>query len=217
MTGLSTATLLLVTLLIPGALFIWGFERIAGRYGIGLKDRALRLMGASAVLLTLFAWPLYSGYTNYWNTFTNQETPPWYFWFFPVLYTVGPGILGISAGHAWKQDWPGVRLLIGKNRAPSAWDHLFQDRTTGGIRCKLKCGTWIAGIFDEQNGSSPYASGHPDPQELYLPTMIWIDPDTGEILTDDNHPVEFDVGVLLRGEDIQFLEFEKLPEDTNGP
>ena len=48
--------------------------------------------------------------------------------------------------------------------------------------------------------------------------MVWTDPDNGEIFTDDGGlPIEFDVGVLLRWEDIEFLEFQELQEDTNGP
>lgn len=34
--------------LLPGALYVWAFERQAGRYGIGLSDRVLRFVGGSA-------------------------------------------------------------------------------------------------------------------------------------------------------------------------
>ena len=219
MAGLSTTAILLVAFLIPGAVFVWSFERPAGRYGIGLKDRALRLMAASAVLLTLFARPIYVTYINYWDDILKRQPLPERLWLFPLLYFGIPWAAGSLLGRGWKNDWPGVRWLLGRNRAPSAWDHVFQDRTTGGIRCKLKTGTWIAGIYDHEKGSSqPYASGHPDPPDLFLPTMVWTDPDNGEIFTDDGGlPIEFDVGVLLRWEDIEFLEFQELQEDTNGP
>ena len=59
MTGLGAATLTLIVLLLPGAMCSWMFERLAGRFGIGLKDRALRFMGVSAVLLAFAAWPQY--------------------------------------------------------------------------------------------------------------------------------------------------------------
>ena len=212
MAGLGTTALLLVAFLIPGAVFVWSFERPAGRYGIGLKDRALRLMAASSVLLTLFARPIYVTYINYWDDILNRQPLPDRLWLFPLLYFSIPWAAGSLLGWGWKNEWPGVRQLLGRNRAPSAWDHVFQDRTTAGVRCKLKTGTWIAGIYDHEKGrSQPYASGHPDPPDLFLPTMVWTDSDTGEIFTDDSGlPIEFDVGVLLRWEDIEFLEFQEL-------
>lgn len=33
--------------ILPGALYVWGFERIVGNWGIGLSDRLLRFLGAS--------------------------------------------------------------------------------------------------------------------------------------------------------------------------
>lgn len=72
MTGLGTATLVLIALL-PGALFVWSFERWAGRFGIGLQDRALRFVGGSAVVLSIAAWPLYWLYANYWDSLATRQ------------------------------------------------------------------------------------------------------------------------------------------------
>ena len=214
MTGLNAAALVLAAL-IPGALFIWSFERPAGRFGIGLKDRALRLMGASAVLLSLFAWAPYWAYIHYWDNITNREPLPSWFWGLPILYTVIPWAAGSLLGHGWKRNWPWARFIIGEGRTPRAWDHLFQDQPAGRIHCKLKSGTWIGGVYAEANDSRPYTSGYPEPQDLYLPAMIDIDPETGQTITDEeNIPIVLDWGVLLRWEDIEFLEFERL-EDTN--
>ncbi len=216
MTGLSVATLLLAAFVIPGALYVWSFERPAGRYGIGLKDRALRLLGTSAVLLSLFAWALYWAYIEHQPTFANLKQPPWWFWIFPILYTGVPAAIGGLLGYGWKQNWSWVRFLFGRNRAPSAWDHLFQDRPAGGIRCKLKSGTWLAGIYAEVNGDRPYASGHPGPQDVYLPRTIHINRSTGGIiLNEQGNPIVLGASVLLRWEEIEFLEFIR-PEDTSG-
>lgn len=47
--------------------------------------------------------------------------------------------------------------------------------------------------------------------------MIDINPETGAVVTDeDDIPIVLDWGVLLRWEDIERLEFEMLPEETNG-
>ena len=40
--SLQMVTVFVVALL-PGAFFVWSFERNAGRYGIGLRDRAFRI------------------------------------------------------------------------------------------------------------------------------------------------------------------------------
>lgn len=215
MAGLNAATLALVALL-PGALFVWAFERQAGSFAIGLKDRTLRLLGASAILLAITSGLLYWAYITYWETFANRQLPPWWVWSLPIFYTIGPGLIGGLLGYGWKQDWPGVRFLIGRDRAPSAWDYLFQDRPVGGIRCKLKSGAWIAGIYAETDGDQPYASGYPEPQDLYLPRTIHINHNTGQIIIDEHdNVVVFNVGVLLRWEEIEYLEFVKT-ENTNG-
>lgn len=35
--------------LLAGALYVWAFERQAGRWGIGLSDRLLRFVGGSVL------------------------------------------------------------------------------------------------------------------------------------------------------------------------
>ena len=84
MTGLGAATLVLIALL-PGALCVWSLERWAGRFGIGLQDRALRFVGASAVMLSIAAWPVYWAYTNYRDSLVDRQALPPVFWVFPVL------------------------------------------------------------------------------------------------------------------------------------
>ena len=73
--SLQAVTLLVVALL-PGAFFVWGFERNAGRYGIGLKDRTLRLVGASSAFIAVSTWVLYWLYANHWQAFKSGELLP---------------------------------------------------------------------------------------------------------------------------------------------
>jgi hypothetical protein len=56
---ISTFQALLVTLLalLPGALYSFAYERVAGGYGISFSDRLLRFVAASAVLHALLAAP----------------------------------------------------------------------------------------------------------------------------------------------------------------
>ena len=107
MTGLGAATLVLIALL-PGALYVWSFERWAGRFGIGLQDRALRFVGVSAVMLPIVAWPLYWAYTDYWDSFANRQSLP------PVIWVIP------SLGSGGKQTGDGLGWSSGKigHRAP---------------------------------------------------------------------------------------------------
>ena len=214
MTGLGTATLVLIALL-PGALFVWSFERWAGRFGIGLQDRALRFVGGSAVVLSIAAWPLYWLYANYWDSLANRQSLPQWFWIVPILYTIVPLVGGGVLGFGWKKNWSWARQLGGRDRTPRAWDHLFQDRPAGGVRCKLQSGIWIGGVFGEVNGRRPYASGYPEPQDLYLAATLSLDPYTGEIVTDDEGNPEIQAsGILLRWEEIEYLEFTEAASEV---
>ena len=57
----------------------------------------------------------------------------------------------------------------------------------------------------------------PEPQDLYLAAILSLDPDTGEILADDvGSPQVLDSGLLLRWEEIEYLEFtEAAAEEDN--
>lgn len=213
MTGLGAATLLLVALL-PGALATWSFERWAGRFGIELQDRALRFVGGSAILLSISAGPLYWLYANYWDRFVDRQALPWWIWFAPVLYTMLPVAGGGLLGMGWKNNWSWARHVSGRDRTPQAWDHLFQDRPTGWIRCKLKSGTWVGGAFGEVDGRRPYASGYPESQDLFLPAILHLDHHSGKILTKgDGKPELLGSGILIRWDEIEYLEFTEAPEE----
>ena len=63
---------MIVIALLPGALYVWSFERQAGRYGVSLSDRILRFVGGSAVVLALFSVPLYWLYATYGAAITED-------------------------------------------------------------------------------------------------------------------------------------------------
>ena len=120
-------------------------------------------------------------------------------------------------GRGWKENWRWVRILIGTTRTPSAWDHLFQDQPAGWVLCKLNSGIWVGGVYGQVDGHPAYASGYPEAPDLYLPAMIEVDPDTGEIATNgDGLPVRLGLGVLLKWDNIELLEFIRQPEDPDG-
>lgn len=166
-TGYDAALLLLVVLL-PGAFAAWGFERHVQRYGRRLKDWLLRLAGLSAVCLAVGAWPLHWVVSSYWDDFTDGNALPWFVYLAPVAYLAVPAAVGWWLGllmrsrnsmeHVRRKPFR-VRLssalrrpilqrvvskLPGPNRAPTAWDALFEAREPGFIRCRLRSGAGSA-------------------------------------------------------------------------
>jgi hypothetical protein len=57
-----------------------------------------------------------------------------------------------------------VRLLLGSERAPRAWDNLFSERPTFYVRLRATNGSWLAGLFADQS----YVGAHPNDGDLYL-------------------------------------------------
>jgi hypothetical protein len=59
------ALMVLVVALLPGALYVWAFERFAGAWGVRFSDRVLRFVEVSAVLhavaapLSYWLWAAY--------------------------------------------------------------------------------------------------------------------------------------------------------------
>ncbi len=194
--------------LLPGALYVWSFERQAGRYGIGLSDRVLRFIGGSAVFFAFLAWPAYWIYSEYWPSIMVRQSVPRWFAIFPLLYVFVPITAGSLIGYGQREGWKWAGALTGPDPAPRAWDYLFQYNVDGWIRCKLKSGTWLGGAYAEANGRRSYTAGYPEPQDIYLAAAVAVDPDTGEFLVDKTGtPTLGEGGLLIRWEEIEYLEF----------
>jgi hypothetical protein len=69
------AALVVIVALVPGALYIWSFERIAGRWGIGLSDRLFRFVGASAMIHTLCLPVTYWLWSSQWPRVLARDDP----------------------------------------------------------------------------------------------------------------------------------------------
>lgn len=73
-------------------------------------------------------------------------------------------------------------------------------------------GVWTGG--SRRGGGvciQPFASGYPDPPTLFLPAQLEVDPATGQFLTDgEGTPLVRDWGLLVRGEQIEVLEFQEI-------
>ena len=205
------AVAVIIVALLPGALYVWSFERLVGSWGIGLSDRVLRFVGVSAVFhamvapLTVFLW------RNYIATgrFAAGRLPLW-MWLVPLAYVGLPIACGSIVGTATlaRRDW--VRALTGPAPAPRAWDDLFGSRPEGWIRLRMKSGVWIGGAFtnDRTANIRSYAAGYPYDQDLYLAVAADVDPSSGEFqFREDGRPVTKGTSILVRWEEVEYLEF----------
>jgi hypothetical protein len=201
----------LLLALLPGALYVWSFERQAGSWGVGLSDRVLRFIGVSAVLqvalapLALFLWRTYVVPGR-----LAAGDIPLSLWIVPVAYVAVPIAGGWVIGAATRRRAPWARFFTGPAPAPRAWDDLFGSRPEGWMRLKMKSGVWIGGAFtsDRQAGLRAYAAGYPDEQDLFLPVAAIVDPESGEFDYDDaGRPITRDTGILVRWSEVEYLEF----------
>jgi Family of unknown function (DUF6338) len=203
----------LVLAFLPGALYMWAFEREAGGWGLGVTDRLLRFVGFSAVFHALAAPLTYIAYRDFIvsGRLAHGKALPLWLWLVPVVYVAIPTLAGTFTGVATAAGRNWTRFVAGRSPAPRAWDHLFSAHDLDGwVRVKLKEGGWLAGTFAKSpNGRlRSYAAGYPDAQDLYLAETHECDPQTGEFLVDDeDRPIPRGTGLLIRWEEAQYLEF----------
>ena len=199
----------LLVALLPGALYIWGFEREAGRWGISAADRVLRFIGASALLHATaipVTWTLWTSQVRS-GRLASGRTSALLLWASALLYVAIPATFGSLAGIGVRRQWRWVRILVGRHPAPRAWDHLFASERPGWIRMRMKSGAWLGGAYANIGPISSYAAGYPDAQDVYLSALADLDPVTGEFKIEGGRPVTRTSGLLVRWDEIEYLEF----------
>lgn len=204
------ALAVLVIGLLPGALYVWTFEGMVGRWGVGLSDRILRFVGVSAVLHAVVAPLTYWLWSEYVRAgrVGRGEPLPVALWIIVLAYVVLPIGLGWIVGYGTRRRWKWVQLFTGRNPAPRAWDAFFGDDPEGWVRLRLKSGAWIGAALGEKDGRRSYFSGYPEQQDLYLVQTAEVDPDSGAFLYDNEDQLRLrDFGVLLRWDEVEYLEF----------
>lgn len=73
---------------------------------------------------------------------------------------------------------------------------------------KLKSGVWVGGAYaPSDEGTGSYAAGYPEPQDLFLAETVEVDPDSGEFTLSDGEPIFRGTSLLIRWEEVEFLEF----------
>ena len=211
-----TTTLLSLVIIwmavLPGALFIWAFEMLAGRWTTGIRGGLLRSVGYSAVFHLVFLPLTYHLRVFYWDRiWEGRYVNPWV-WAYLSVYVLVPIVLGLLTGLSVRQTYSSAhrryrwaRLLIGKSPAPRAWDFLFgQNVIAGWVRFRTKSGLYMGGYYGEDS----YVSRYPEPQDIYIGHAVEIDPDSGNIVRDsEGVPRLLPSGLLIRWDEVEYLEF----------
>jgi hypothetical protein len=194
--------------LLPGALYVWAFERQAGRWGIGLSDRLLRFVGGSALFHAAAAPLTYWVWTDQAPSARASEPLTWWLWLLVLAYVGAPSVLGTVVGRGVRAEKPWTTWFTGPDPAPRGWDHLFGQKADGWVRLRMKSGGWLGGAFADANGRRSYAAGYPEPQDLYLAAAVELDQETGAFVVDDDGNVPLlEGGLLVRWEEVEHLEF----------
>ena len=212
MTNIAYAALALAAMLIPGVAAVWAYERRHEVYSRKASDWLFRLTAISAAILGLLALPLYRLMQTYWDDFRNLKPLPWWLLAFaPSGYLLASVALGALAARLG-------RPAEGNRIAPNAWAHLFQREKTGIVRCRLKSGRWVGGVYDRDS----YASAQGPKRDIYISRAVQLT-DEGTILrTDDGEPLWAGsqrrcTGLLVKWDDVETLEFTPLNQgDSDG-
>jgi hypothetical protein len=199
--------------LLPGALYTWSFERQVGQWGIALSDRILRFVGTSAVFHAFLAPVTYWVYAEQIATGRLARGAPLSLWWWLTVfaYVFVPYSLGLLVGYATRKHWWWATLLTGRDAAPRAWDYLFGAQPAGYVRLRLKSGGWLAGYVGtrEDGRRRAYFAGLPHPQDLYLAETYALDESNAIQLGEDGLPVVRGTALLVRWDEVEYLEIEE--------
>ena len=209
------AALVTSLVVLPGALYTWGIERVIGHWGVGLADRLLRFIGISACFHVILAPLTYHSYRFYFQSGALQAgSLPIGFWLSLLAYVFGPLLSGLAVGHGLSRQSRWARAIAGSHRAPRAWDMVLGLRRAGYVRLRLKGSDrddrprWLAGWYGLARSPSriaSYGARYPASQDLYLAETFACDEQTGELLMRDGDLVALHEGLLIRWEEVHYL------------
>lgn len=228
MPGSVVGFLIVIVAVLPGAAYTWAFERQAGSFGVSFADRTLRFIGSSTAFHLVLApldWWLYRTVVPLGKAVDGGEFAT--VWGAVAVLTLVPYGLGTALGGlyrtrgdradgwTWVRRWISprteeriLRVVLGHDPAPRAWDHLFAPRPNMFVRARLTDGTWVAGKFYDQS----YAGGYPNPTDLLLEEAWPVDPDN---LSLGDRGLGY--ALYISAEQIAWLEIiEPLLSDSDG-
>lgn len=215
---ISTFQALAVALvvLLPGASYIYAYERMVGGFGVSLSDRLMRFVAASAIFQAALAGPAMLVYREYIATgrLERGEVNWAVLELVALAYVLVPTGVGTLIGRGQNARWQWVQALVGDSPEPRAWDYLWRSGASGIVRVKLKSGIWLSGLFGTTtSGRRSYAAGYPEEGDLFLSLQLRVDPDTGAFERDgDGRPVPVAgmSGLLVRWAEVEYLDFQEI-------
>ncbi len=195
--------------ILPGALFIWAFEQLAGRWATGIRNSFWRSIGYSAVFHVFFLPLTYYLWFSYKDPFIAGNFVSLWAWILVFPYVILPVVMGLLVGwiilneesisnkwYYWWIKW--IKGLIGRSPAPRAWDFLFSGHPSGWVHLRMKSGESQVGLY----GQGSYAAGYPEPQDIYLSHTFAFNTGSGKFEETDESR-----GLLVRWDEIEYLEF----------
>jgi hypothetical protein len=205
--------------LLPGAVYVFTYERQVGSFGVNFTDRLIRFLSASAVFHALFAFAEYRAYLDLFRSgrLGRGELSSWQVETLAIGYLLVPAAAGLLVGQAWRRRPKWLTWVVAGAQPPRAWDDLFARGPEGYIRAKLKSGQWIAGYFGTApDGRKSYAAGFPHDQDLLITRRVDIDPESGDyVTTADGNARDLDGWLLVRWEELEILEFTEVGTDES--
>ena len=208
--SLQALGILLVAVL-PGAVYTWAFEREAGLYGVTLADRVLRFVAGSIVMHLILAWPEYLVFRLAIDHAGRIRTGQFaVLWLGLILLSAIPAAAGTILGELYatrtsRLGWRGLRrwlsanserrllrILLGRDPAPRAWDDLFSEQLQCYLRVRTTGDAWLAGKF----AGDSYAAGYPNEPDLLLEEAYEIDQQSGILGAGLGYPLYIAAGQI---------------------
>jgi hypothetical protein len=220
------ALIIAVLFLLPGAVYTWSFEREAGNFGVKLADRTFRFVTFSMIFHIILGWAEYFVFRVV-GPFNGIGVAQFAAIWGSTVFNVGvPAAIGTTLGglYATRNDrtqWRNIRkfisgeaerkllrLTLGKDPAPRAWDHFFSERPACFLRIRTVDGEAIAGMYADRS----YAGAFPHDCDLLL-EETWSQDEDGQL----NAPLGYPS--YIHADQIGVIEILLLggnEEDTDG-
>jgi uncharacterized protein DUF6338 len=214
------AALVTSLLVLPGALYTWGIERVIGHWGVGLADRLLRFIGISACFHVALAPLTYHSYRAYFQAGALRAgSLSIGSWLALLAYVFGPLVVGLVVGRGLRRQSRWARAIAGAHRAPRAWDMVFGLRTPAYVWLRLKGSDdgdqarWLVGWYGTGRARGrigSYGGRFPAQQDLYLAETFACNEETGQLLVRDGFLIPLNEGLLIRWDEIRYLHLTSL-------
>ena len=200
------ALILIWLAILPGTMFVWFFEQLAGRWTTSIRSSLLRSVGYSAIFHVLVLPFTYHLWSSYRDQIIEGEYVNLLVWPGVAIYVIVP----LSAAFLverfiekleYKQSW-WARTLAGRYPVSSVRELLFSPREVSGwVRLHTKFGESIVGFY----GRGSYSAK----QDIYLAHIATVDD------ADELQLAELDKarGLLIRWDEVEYMEF--LPRERS--